>query len=304
MAVVSTQDFEKLGQFYLGRRYDATTQRTTDELLLYDSQDLMTHALCVGMTGSGKTGLCVSLIEEAAIDGVPVLVIDPKGDSATCCSRFRAARPRISSPGSTRARRRAPASTLDEFAAAAGRRSGRTAWPSGARTASGSRVSRAPRSSRSIRPAARRAAVVGAEVVRTAGSAAAGRLRAASATASRRRRRACSACSASRPIRCRSREHILLSTILDRAWHAGRGPRPRRARSSRSSRRRSTRVGVMDVEGVLPGEGPLCAGDGVQQPAGGAGVRAVDAGRSARRRAPAAHGRGQAAACRSSRSRT
>src|SRR5215831_8081123 len=73
-------DFEKLGVFYLGRAYDPSTKRRRDDLLLYDSRDLVTHALCVGMTGSGKTGLCLSLIEEAAIDGVPAILIDPKGD--------------------------------------------------------------------------------------------------------------------------------------------------------------------------------------------------------------------------------
>jgi Helicase HerA, central domain len=74
------QDIEKLGLFYLGRLYDTSTGRTLEEPVLYDSRDLVTHAVCVGMTGSGKTGLCLSLIEEAAIDGVPVLAIDPKGD--------------------------------------------------------------------------------------------------------------------------------------------------------------------------------------------------------------------------------
>jgi hypothetical protein len=74
------QDFEKLGLFYLGRRYDMTGRQPLDEVVLYDSRDLVTHAVCVGMTGSGKTGLCLSLIEEAAIDGVPVIAIDPKGD--------------------------------------------------------------------------------------------------------------------------------------------------------------------------------------------------------------------------------
>ena len=74
------QDFEKLGLFYLGRTYDTAAHKTTDDLVLYDSRDLVTHAVCVGMTGSGKTGLCLSLIEEAAIDGVPVIAIDPKGD--------------------------------------------------------------------------------------------------------------------------------------------------------------------------------------------------------------------------------
>jgi len=74
------QDYEKLGVFYLGKSYDLETRKPKDELILYDSKDLVTHAVVVGMTGSGKTGLCVDLIEEAAIDGVPSILIDPKGD--------------------------------------------------------------------------------------------------------------------------------------------------------------------------------------------------------------------------------
>ena len=72
-------DFEKLGVFYLGRPYDLATRQRGQGWLLYDSRDLVTHAVCVGMTGSGKTGLCLSLLEEAAIDGVPAIVIDPEG---------------------------------------------------------------------------------------------------------------------------------------------------------------------------------------------------------------------------------
>jgi len=68
------QEFEKLGVFYLGKN------KSNDDLLLYDSKDLVTHAVCVGMTGSGKTGLCISLLEEAAIDSIPAIIIDPKGD--------------------------------------------------------------------------------------------------------------------------------------------------------------------------------------------------------------------------------
>jgi polynucleotide 5'-kinase involved in rRNA processing len=68
------KEFEKLGVFYLGR------PKTKEGLLLYDSKDLVTHAVCVGMTGSGKTGLCITLLEEAAIDGIPAIIIDPKGD--------------------------------------------------------------------------------------------------------------------------------------------------------------------------------------------------------------------------------
>lgn len=76
----TTSDYEKLGAFYLGKEYDLAAKQAKDALLLYDSKDLVTHAVVVGMTGSGKTGLCLALLEEAAIDGVPAIIIDPKGD--------------------------------------------------------------------------------------------------------------------------------------------------------------------------------------------------------------------------------
>jgi hypothetical protein len=76
----SVESFEKLGVFYLGRVGDPQVDPDGRELLLYDSKDLTTHAICVGMTGSGKTGLCLSLLEEAALDGIPAIAIDPKGD--------------------------------------------------------------------------------------------------------------------------------------------------------------------------------------------------------------------------------
>ena len=82
------QDFEKLGAFYLGRVYDLKQNKSTPNVLLYDSKDLTTHAVCVGMTGSGKTGLCISLLEEAAIDGIPALIIDPKGDMTNLALTF------------------------------------------------------------------------------------------------------------------------------------------------------------------------------------------------------------------------
>jgi len=72
--------FEKLGVFYLGRPYDIIKKAPLEGTLLYNSKDLVTHAVCIGMTGSGKTGLCVCLLEEAAIDNIPAIVIDPKGD--------------------------------------------------------------------------------------------------------------------------------------------------------------------------------------------------------------------------------
>src|SRR4026209_2699294 len=83
-----TQDFERLGVFYLGRPYDFAAKRANPGWLLYDSKDLVTHAVCVGRTGSGKTGLCLSLLEEAAIDNIPALVIDPKGDLANLLLTF------------------------------------------------------------------------------------------------------------------------------------------------------------------------------------------------------------------------
>jgi hypothetical protein len=87
------QDFEKLGVFYLGRLYDLPGKKPKEGLLLYDSKDLVTHAVCVGMTGSGKTGLCIGLLEEAAIDGIPAIVIDPKGDLSNLLLTFPELRP-------------------------------------------------------------------------------------------------------------------------------------------------------------------------------------------------------------------
>src|SRR6185312_12635604 len=86
--ILAMEDFEKLGAFYLGRPYDLKDKKAKEGLVLYDSKDLVTHAVCVGMTGSGKTGLCISLLEEAAIDGVPAIVIDPKGDLANLLLTF------------------------------------------------------------------------------------------------------------------------------------------------------------------------------------------------------------------------
>ena len=73
-------NYEKLGSFYLGKKYDLPQRKLLDEIVNYDAKDLTTHAMCVGMTGSGKTGLCLALLEEAAIDGIPAICIDPKGD--------------------------------------------------------------------------------------------------------------------------------------------------------------------------------------------------------------------------------
>jgi len=79
--------------FYLGRRFDAQTHKPTDEPVYYDSRDLTTHAVVVGMTGSGKTGLCISLLEEAVLDNIPAIIIDPKGDITNLLLQFPQLRP-------------------------------------------------------------------------------------------------------------------------------------------------------------------------------------------------------------------
>jgi Helicase HerA, central domain len=85
---ISAGDYEKLGQFYLGRGYDTDAGKPNDDLVLYDSKDLVTHGVVLGMTGSGKTGLCLAILEEAAMDNIPAIIIDPKGDISNLMLAF------------------------------------------------------------------------------------------------------------------------------------------------------------------------------------------------------------------------
>ena len=110
------QDFEKLGVFYLGKTVDPTSQKPLEDLLLYESKDLVTHAVCVGMTGSGKTGLCIGLLEEAAIDGIPAIAIDPKGDIADLLLTFPQLRPADFRPWVNEDEARNKGLSADEFA--------------------------------------------------------------------------------------------------------------------------------------------------------------------------------------------
>jgi hypothetical protein len=76
------------GKLYIGREAASAGAKQTDPELYYDSEDLMTHAVVVGMTGSGKTGLCIDILEEAALQGIPSIMIDPKGDITNTLLHF------------------------------------------------------------------------------------------------------------------------------------------------------------------------------------------------------------------------
>ncbi|MBQ7251695.1 MAG: ATP-binding protein, partial [Kiritimatiellae bacterium] len=121
-------DYEKLGVFYLGATpADANGARTP---ILYDAKDLTTHALCLGMTGSGKTGLGIALLEEAAIDGIPSLVIDPKGDMTNLLLTFPELKPSDFRPWIDEAAAARKGITPDELAerTAANWRKGLASW--------------------------------------------------------------------------------------------------------------------------------------------------------------------------------
>jgi len=112
------QDFEKLGAFYLGKRFDEEAGKLTEELVLYDAKDLTTHAVIIGMTGSGKTGLGIGILEEAALDHIPVIAIDPKGDMGNILLTFPKLRAEDFRPWVNSRTATDKGQTPDEFAAA------------------------------------------------------------------------------------------------------------------------------------------------------------------------------------------
>ncbi len=78
----------KSQNFFIGRKYDPESKTLTSEDIFYDPADLTTHMFVTGMTGSGKTGLCISLMEEAALQKIPAIIIDPKGDLTNLLLHF------------------------------------------------------------------------------------------------------------------------------------------------------------------------------------------------------------------------
>lgn len=105
------------GKFYLGKIFDPEINEVKDDLLTYDPDDLTTHAVAVGMTGSGKTGLCIDLLEEAALNDIPALMIDPKGDMTNTLLHFPDLLPEDFKPWVNPDQARKDGKTLDQAAA-------------------------------------------------------------------------------------------------------------------------------------------------------------------------------------------
>ncbi len=106
-----------MSQWFLGKRYDLHAGRLLDEAVFYDPDDLTTHAFIVGMTGSGKTGLAITLLEEAALTRIPALLIDPKGDLTNVGLHFPELRPEDFAPWVSPDEARREGKTIEEKAA-------------------------------------------------------------------------------------------------------------------------------------------------------------------------------------------
>ncbi|MGB5527095.1 MAG: ATP-binding protein, partial [Gemmatimonadota bacterium] len=217
---LEASQFEKLGSFYLGREVDPADPEASGPLLMYDARDLTTHAVAVGMTGSGKTGLCLSLLEEAAIDGIPAIAIDPKGDLGNLLLTFPDLAPGDFRPWIDEAKAARKGVTPDELAEdeAAKWKKGLASWGQ-----DGQRIAR-------LREAVDLAVYTpGAShglplaVLRSLSAPPVG----AGADPDARRERVASTVSALLALAgeevdpLQSREHILLSHIVERAWGDG-----------------------------------------------------------------------------------
>jgi hypothetical protein len=244
------QDYEQLGVFYLGRDYNLDAQAPRESLLLYDSKDLTTHAVCVGMTGSGKTGLCLDLLEEAAIDGIPALVIDPKGDLGNLLLTFPKLRPDDFEPWIDPQEAARNGLTVEEFAVktADTGKYGLADWGQ-----SGERIERFRQAADVAIYTPGSSAGLGLTVLRS--FAAPGPELVQDAEALRERvNAAASGLLALLGIEAdplRSREHILVATLFDRAWSAGQDvDLAGLIRSIQSPP--FDKLGVMDLEGIFP----------------------------------------------------
>jgi hypothetical protein len=216
---------EQLGSFYLGAEYDlAGGARKDDSPIHYDARDLVTHAVCVGMTGSGKTGLCIGLLEEAALDKVPGILIDPKGDITNLLLQFPDCSPEDFAPWinahDARARRRRWRSSPPP---PPNWQKGLADWGIGGdRMRKLASMKSATRSSRPVRTWACRSTSWAAWPRRSSiGRASGGDPRAHQGTVA-----ALLGLAGVNADPVRSREGILLSTIFEHFWQQGQNPRP------------------------------------------------------------------------------
>ncbi|MBP1604376.1 MAG: hypothetical protein H6Q09_1548, partial [Acidobacteria bacterium] len=217
---------------------------------LYDSRDLTTHAVCIGMTGSGKTGLCVSLLEEAALDGIPAIAIDPKGDIGNLLLTFPELRPEDFQPWVDAGEAARKGKSVEDFATATAEtwRKGLADW-----NEDGERIRRLREAtevtiytpgSEAGRPLSILRSFAAPDAA-TLGDATAMKERISSAVAGLLALLGIEA----DPLK--SREHILLSAILDTAWRKGGSP-DLAAMIQSVQKPPFDKVGVFDVESFYP----------------------------------------------------
>lgn len=243
-------DYEKLGVFYLGREYDPAARQLKSANLLYDAKDLTTHAVVVGMTGSGKTGLCLSLLEEAAIDDIPAICIDPKGDLGNLLLTFPDLKPEDFKPWIDAGEATRKGMTVDELAKKTAKdwRDGLAAWDQ-----EPSRIQRFRDSVDLTIYTPGSQAGIPLTVLKSFNAPGPAVMQNADAL----RERVIGSVSGLLALLgiegdpLRSREHILLQNILDRAWRSGRdvdlGALIREIQSPPIQK-----IGVIDLESFFP----------------------------------------------------
>jgi hypothetical protein len=242
--------YEKLGAFYLGRLRDPGTGEGTDDLLLYDSRDLTTHGVIIGMTGSGKTGLAIGILEEAAMDRIPVIAIDPKGDLANLLLTFPELAPEDFRPWINEDTARQKGEDPDTFAAGQAEfwRKGLEGWGQ-----DGDRIRRlrehadfalyTPGSAAGRQVSVLRSFAVPGEAVLSDPDALRDRIQSTVTSLL--------ALLGIQADPIRSREHILLSNILQNAWEHGRSLELGHLIEA-IQRPPFARVGVMELESFYP----------------------------------------------------
>jgi len=244
------EDYEKLGVFYLGRPYDLAKKTKKEGLVLYDSKDLVTHGVCVGMTGSGKTGLCIALLEEAAIDGIPAIAIDPKGDLTNLLLTFPELRPEDFLPWINEDDARKKGLSSEEYAKQQADmwKNGLAGWGE-----TGERISRLRQSADFVIYTPGSSAGIPVSILKSFATPPSAILEDTELLGERISSTATSLLGLmgieADPIR--SREHILISTVLDSAWKQGQDL-DLSALIQQIQTPPVTKIGVMDVESFYP----------------------------------------------------